>query len=94
MANTTSLSTNRRSTLRRVAGGVALVSIALVVSVVWVLSRPQEPTITRVATGLENPRGIAALPDGRLLVVETGDGRDTDDASEESGRVSIASLKT
>ncbi|MFV1969191.1 MAG: ScyD/ScyE family protein [Pirellulaceae bacterium] len=89
MANTTSFSTNRRSTLRRVAGGVALVAIAVAASAGWVLSRPQEATITRVATGLENPRGIAALPDGRLLVVEAGDGRDTDDASEESGRVSI-----
>lgn len=44
---------------------------------------------TRVATGLQNPRGIAVLPDGRLLVVEAGNGLDTDDPTLETGRVSV-----
>jgi len=82
-------STNGRPTFQRVAIGLGLTSLALVIFLVWVLSSPREATITRIATGLENPRGVAVLPDGRLLVVEAGDGRDTDSTSEESGRVSI-----
>lgn len=31
-------------------------------------------TIERIATDLRNPRGIAVLPDGRLIVAEAGDG--------------------
>jgi len=43
-------------------------------------------TSARIATGLENPRGVAAMPDGRLLVVEAGNGSDT---TPETGRVSV-----
>ncbi len=38
----------------------------------------QDITITRVATNLNNPRGIAVLPDGRLIVVEAGTGFEPD----------------
>ncbi len=44
---------------------------------------------TRVATGLQNPRGVAVLPDGRLVVVEAGNGIETKDPELETGRVSV-----
>ncbi len=44
---------------------------------------------TRVASGLQNPRGVAVLPDGRLVVVEAGNGIETTDAAQETGRVSV-----
>jgi DNA-binding beta-propeller fold protein YncE len=44
---------------------------------------------TRVATGLQNPRGVAVLPDGRLVVVEAGNGIETTDRALETGRVSV-----
>lgn len=44
---------------------------------------------TRVATGLQNPRGVAVLPDGRLVVVEAGNGIETSDRALETGRVSV-----
>ncbi len=44
---------------------------------------------TRVATGLQNPRGVAVLPDGRLVVVEAGNGIETTDRASETGRVSV-----
>lgn len=43
----------------------------------------------RIATGLENPRGVAVMSDGRLLVVEAGNGIDTPDVTLETGRVSV-----
>ncbi len=46
-------------------------------------------TVERVATGLENPRGVAVLSDGRLLVVEAGVGTDTTDPALETGRLSL-----
>lgn len=49
------------------------------------------PTVTRVATGLENPRGIAVMPDGRLLVIEagTGTGYESIDPFDDTGKLSI-----
>jgi len=38
----------------------------------------QDITITRIATNLNNPRGIAVLPDGQLIVVEAGTGFEPD----------------
>lgn len=42
-------------------------------------------TVTRIATNLQNPRGVAILPDGRLIVAETGRGKN----DEPNGRISI-----
>lgn len=44
---------------------------------------------TRVATGLQNPRGVVVMPDGRLVVVEAGNGIETNDPASETGRVSV-----
>jgi hypothetical protein len=35
---------------------------------------PPQITVTTIADDLRNPRGVAVFPDGRLLVVEAGDG--------------------
>ena len=51
----------------------------------------QEPTVTvtTIATALQNPRGVAVLPDGRLIVAEVGTGYIGEDESENTGRVSV-----
>lgn len=41
-----------------------------------ILHAQDDITITRIASGLNNPRGVAALPGGDLLVVEAGTGSD------------------
>jgi hypothetical protein len=71
----------------------------IVVSVVFgvaypLLSQRQQPQATfsdahRIATGLQNPRGIAVLPDGRLLVGEAGTGFTSDNPAEYTGRLSL-----
>lgn len=65
--------------------------LLLIVSIVFLVAgaNSQQPTITRIATNLNNPRGVAVLPDGRLVVVEAGDGLDYDDFRDITGRVSI-----
>ncbi len=45
--------------------------------------------VTRIATGLQNPRGVAVLPDGRLLVGEAGTGFTPDDPADNTGRLSV-----
>lgn len=77
-------------TARLVRIVVIIVVVALVGLIVWVLTvGSSEISIVRVATGLENPRGIAVLPDRRLVVVEAGNGIDSDDPASETGRVSV-----
>lgn len=52
-------------------------------------SREAEVRIRTVATGLKNPRGVDADPDGTVLVAESGEGRpgcDTDDGTPCAGR--------
>ena len=49
----------------------------------------QEPTIRRIVSGLQNPRGIAVMPDGRLLVIEAGTGFASDDPLLRTGQLSL-----
>ena len=49
----------------------------------------QTEAITRIATDLQNPRGVAILPDGRLLVAEAGTGLVSDDPAANTGRLSV-----
>ena len=52
---------------------VAVTAVGFAVFLVWSLSEAErKPEITSIATGLENPRGVAVMPDGRLVVVEAG----------------------
>ena len=49
----------------------------------------QGPTMQRIAFGLQNPRGVAVMPDGRLLVIEAGTGFASDDPLLRTGKLSI-----
>jgi DNA-binding beta-propeller fold protein YncE len=49
----------------------------------------QTPQITRIATNLQNPRGIAVLPNGRLLVVQAGTGFVSDNPLDNTGKLSL-----
>ncbi len=69
----------------KIGGLVLLISVAVAAGMVTA----QAPAITRVATGLQNPRGVAVLPDGRLLVAEAGTGYSTEDPASYTGRLSI-----
>ncbi len=66
----------------KIAALVLLIGAVLAAGIVMA----QSPTITRVATGLQNPRGVAVLPDDRLLVAEAGVGR-----GDATGRLSVFS---
>lgn len=49
----------------------------------------QDISVIPIAHNLNNPRGLAVMPDGRLLVVEAGTGRDRPLEVEGSGQISI-----
>ena len=92
-----------RSTYLVAGIGLLALSVALVVFAQLRRSEDPPPAVaienpggvvaaadtTRVATGLQNPRGVAVLPDGRLVVVEAGNGVETSDRALETGRVSV-----
>lgn len=46
-------------------------------------------TLTRVATGLQNPRGVAVLPNGRLIVAQAGTGFVSDNERDQTGKLSL-----
>lgn len=50
-------------------------------------TEPQAPVVETVLTGLSNPRGVAALPDGSLMVAEGGTGYNAVDPQEWTGRL-------
>lgn len=45
--------------------------------------------IQRIATNLQNPRGVAVLPDERLIVAEAGTGYKSDNPEDYTGKISI-----
>src|SRR5262245_32503636 len=47
---------------------------------------PVTLTVTTIASGLRNPRGVAFFPDGRMLVAEAGD---ASNVRENQGRLSV-----
>ena len=49
----------------------------------------QDATIRRIATGLNNPRGLAVLDDGRLLVAQAGTGYSATQSLGFSGSLSL-----
>jgi sugar lactone lactonase YvrE len=65
--------------------GLGLLTLLLGIPV----TAQEGPIIKRVATGLLNPRGIAVMPDGRLVVIEAGTGYETTDPLDDSGKLSI-----
>jgi len=52
------------------------------------LAQPDYP-ITLIATDLQNPRGVAVLPDGRLVISQAGTGLSTGDDADNTGKLSI-----
>jgi hypothetical protein len=72
--------TNSRSSWKRTltaaaaAAAAALVAAPLVAVPAQAATATEDATLTAVATGLKNPRGITAQSDGSLLVAEAGEG--------------------
>ncbi len=65
-------------------------SLALViVFVASMFSAAQAIPIKRIATGLQNPRGLAVLPDGRMLLAQAGTGYSSRGALGYTGRLSL-----
>lgn len=50
-------------------------------------TEPQGPVIETVLTGLSNPRGVAVLPDGSLMLAEAGTGYSAVDPQQWTGRL-------
>jgi sugar lactone lactonase YvrE len=72
---------------KRAGGAFATLSLMTVLLLSLLPSLAQDSiTVTAVATGLRNPRGVAVLPDGRLIVAEAGDALKN---RETSGRISV-----
>jgi hypothetical protein len=55
----------------------------------WQPTTAQTYTIERIATDLQNPRGLAVLSDDRLLLAEAGTGFDSGDSADYTGKLSI-----
>lgn len=68
-------------------GGIvpALVALLLFVSSASV----QAQTVEQVASNLQNPRGVAVMPNGRLIVTQAGTGLSTGNADDYTGKLSV-----
>jgi hypothetical protein len=66
-----------------------MVSLTFLLSCITSPTQTQSYTVTRIATNLLNPRGIAVLPDGRLIVAQAGTGFRSDDSMDNTGKLSI-----
>lgn len=65
---------------RRTALGTALVLGALLPMSTTALASSPELSVTTVATGLDNPRGLTVGPDGTVYVAEAGTGAGSGDS--------------
>ena len=73
----------------RFRGGIN-VWITLCLTFIFITpTHAQPPPITLIATDLHNPRGVAILPDGRLIVSQAGTGLSTGDDADNSGKLSV-----
>jgi hypothetical protein len=91
MFTTTRKGVQRAQALWRRRGGGAFAKLVIFTVLLLSLmpSLAQDAiTVTTVASGLRNPRGVAVLPDGRLIVAEAGDALKN---RETSGRISVFS---
>ena len=66
---------------------VFLFTIVIYISSITILAQNNNIEILPVARGLNNPRGVAIMPDGQLLVIEAGTGSDTPEEIIGSGRI-------
>ncbi len=64
-----------------------VIVFALLLSVLSV--RAQDLSVTSIASGLQDPRGVAVRSDGRLLLVEAGRGDDPPGKAVGSGQISL-----
>jgi len=58
-----------------------VVSALCFVPIIGYVKAQEAVTVTPIARGLNNPRGVVVLPDGSLLVAEVGLGTDEPGAS-------------
>jgi hypothetical protein len=66
--------------MRRTVLAAVLVLVALPSMSATALAEGAGPSVTTVATGLDNPRGVTAGPDGTVYVAEAGTGADSSGA--------------
>ncbi|MEM9951757.1 MAG: ScyD/ScyE family protein [Chloroflexota bacterium] len=71
----------------RVLGLCCIGIVALGLTVNFTVGQESSIEITPIAHNLNNPRGVAIMEDGQLLVVEAGMGSDTPDNVVGSGRI-------
>ncbi|MEO0598751.1 MAG: ScyD/ScyE family protein [Chloroflexota bacterium] len=61
--------------------------VVMYFTVIATAQETSEISITQIADGLNNPRGVAVMPNGDLLVVEAGTGSDQPENIVGSGRI-------
>ena len=63
--------------------------ICMLLCMVTITTAQELPPIVSVATNLQNPRGVAFLPTGEMVVGEAGTGYNSGIISDQTGRISI-----